>query len=211
VSSMIQLNREFPGVQVRLATQSPDFISGLLAGNYHFVINLLRGARRPELRQKLLFDDRLVLIARRDHPIKRMRVKSVRDLQPFSWVLPERDNPHWANIELFFDSESMAVPEAAIACNAVPVIRSVVLNSGYIGIVARLALPQSDFGTTGKLTIIETNSVIMRRPIGIMWRNNQVISQAVQRLFSIIEASARDYPRLDAMRGASINLRPAKR
>jgi DNA-binding transcriptional LysR family regulator len=211
VGPIVQLNKEFPSVQVRVLTQSRDFISGLLGGDYHFLINLLRGKRPSGLRQKLLFDDRLVLIARRDHPIKRMPVNSVRDLQPFSWVLPDRDNPHWENIELFFESESMPVPEAAVASNSVSVIRSVVLNSDYIGIVAALALPQSDFMKNGELIVIDTNSVTMRRPIGIMWRNNQVMPEAAQHFFSIIEASARDFPRVNAMRRGLINLRSVRK
>jgi DNA-binding transcriptional LysR family regulator len=211
VMPIIQLNKEFPGVQVRVLTQSRDFISGLLNGDYHFLINLLRGKRPPDIRQELLFDDRLVLIARRDHPLRRMAVSSVRDLQPFSWVLPDRDNPHWGNIELFFESEAMPVPQSAVATNSVSVIRSVVLNSDYIGIVAATALPQSDFTRNGELIVINTNSVTMRRPIGIMWRNNQVMPQAVQRFFSIIEASARDFPRVNSMRRGLINLRSVRK
>jgi len=207
IEPMIQLNQEFPNVQIRLLTQSRDFTSALVAGDFHFVINLLRGKRRMELKQKLLFNDRLVLIARRGHAIERTKPFSVRDLEEFSWVLPDQDNPHRENIELFFESESMTMPTSAIACNSVTVIRSVVLNSNYIGIVSALALPLSDFGKNGDLTIMETNSVLMRRPIGIMWRNNQVMSQAARRFFSIVEARTREYPRLDAARRAAINLR----
>jgi DNA-binding transcriptional LysR family regulator len=206
VGSLVRLNHEFPGVRIRISTQSTNFIAGLLAGDYHFIVNLLLGVRRPEVRQKLLFNDRLVLIARRGHPISSMRIKSVRDLRRFSWVLPDHDNPHRQNIESFFESESMPIPDAAIACNSVPVIRSVVHNSDYIGIVSLLALPQSDFGKSGGLIVIETGSVLMRRPLGIMWRNNQVFPQAAKRLFSIIEESASEQPRLDATRRASITL-----
>ena len=201
VDPIARLNKELPGVTVRVATQWTDFVSDIQTGAYDFVVDVLRmDLPIIGLQKKFLFDDPLVLIVRRDHPLTRIRRRSLEDMQHYTWIVQDAGSAHRDQIERLFHVEGVAFPKSIVECLSATFIRAAVLKFDYIGVIAKIALPSDDIGRNSPIAIMDTKSSILNRPIGIIWRENQVLSPAAQFLFHAIEATSREHTRRNERR-----------
>ncbi len=178
---VVALAKEHPGLHVRVITSSDAISDRLLAGEFDFGLDLL-GAMPGDsgLKERHLFNDRLVLIARKGHPVGRLSAPTPQDLQSFEWILPLPGNRHRRRLIQLFEVAGLTPPTAAIECSTTEFIKTIVSQTDYLGIVARIALhPQID-AADRKLQIIELDSPSMLRPVGLVWRQGQVLTPAIR-------------------------------
>ena len=208
---VLKVIEEKPKLQIRLATQGIDFTSSLLSGEFDLVVNVLSeelGAL--DLQQKFLFDDHLVVVTNLKHPLASAKRISLRQLYPYSWILPERGNPHRIRIERLFEAEGLTPPTPSIECNLATFIKTIALQSDFIGIVAMSAFPREELRESKRLAIIEIASPLMVRSIGVIWRKNQVLSPPARLFIETLESVSQEFHRMGSS-SKKIRKSPAKK
>ena len=183
---LVRLAEERPKLQVRVVAQNKDLFTDLLDGKFSLVVAMLYNEMPKEgLAKQWLFDDRLVLAMRPDHPLAKRRKIKPRDLLDQNWVFTDKDTWSHRRLELYFEQEGLPLPKARFESRDPAIIKSIITGSDHIGMVAKLGVEREI--SRGVLKCIEIDSPLMLRPIGIIRRENAPMSPAVKSLVRIIE------------------------
>ncbi len=189
-SAMVRLLREHPLIHVNIHTAIGDHTPGLLDGRYDFIMSQLPlGSRMGGLIQRELVNDRIAVIARPGHELTGKAKVSVRDLLRFKWVLPERGHNHRIRLSRVFEADNLTMPEPDVECSSTEFIKSVVARTDHLGLIAQMGIKDT---SDPKSIEIPIDSPFMVRPIGIVWRQNQVLSSSSRLLMAAIEAVCRE-------------------
>lgn len=170
-----RIMRERPKLRINIHTAIGNTRNDLIAGKYDFILALLPPGDPPSwLRQEPIFDDRIALIARPRHPLAQRKRVSARDLVKASWVLPVPGHYHRRRLESVFEEEHLPVPVPTIECSSTDFIKAVVAESDHIGVVAAMGLNSRKDAAVCEIPL---GSPFMIRPIGVLWRKHQILSQ----------------------------------
>jgi DNA-binding transcriptional LysR family regulator len=185
---VVELVKDHPGLHVRVITASDAISERILAGEFDFGIDLL-GATGSDLGlvQKRLFNDKLVLIAQHGHRLTRLVSPTPQDLQSFEWILPSAGNRHRGRLVQLFELAGLTPPTAAIECSTTAFLKAVVSQTDYVGIVAKMALHPETDAADRRLKVIEIDSPSMLRPVGLVWRQSQVLTPAIRLAMHAVE------------------------
>lgn len=188
-TATINLMREHPLIHVKIHTAIGDQMQGLLTGRFDFILaQLPLGPGVTGTEQRALFNDRIAVVARPGHSLaKRSRVL-LRDLLQAKWILPEAGHSHRARLARVFEAKNLSMPEPDIECSSTEFIKSVVSRSDHLGLIAQMGINKA---SETKVVEIAIDSPFMGRPIGIVWRQNQVLSSSSRLLMASIELAHR--------------------
>jgi len=125
--------------------QHPELEITVVDGTYESLMRQLRsadvdaivGALRaapPEVRQELLFEEPLAVIARLGHPSLARRSLTLEDLLAWEWVLPPHGTPANTALRRAFAARGLAPPPDALQAN------NAVFTRALVGLTDRLAL-----------------------------------------------------------------------
>jgi DNA-binding transcriptional LysR family regulator len=183
---LVRLSQERPKLQVRVVAQNRELFTNLLEGRFNLVVAMLYDEMPKEgLSKRWLFDDRLVLVMRPDHPLaKRRRVKPT-DLVDQKWVFADHDTWGQRRLRLYFEQAGLLLPRARFESRNPEILKSIIMISDHIGMIAQLGVEKEL--ASGTLKAIEIDSPLMLRPIGIVRRENEPTSPAVKSFIRIIE------------------------
>jgi DNA-binding transcriptional LysR family regulator len=188
---VVGLVKDHPGLHVRVITASDAISERILAGEFDFGLDLLGAVGDSGLMQKWLFNDKLVLIARHGHRVTRLVSPTPQDLQSFEWILPSAGNRHRGRLVQLFELAGLTPPTAAIECSTTAFLKAVVSQTDYVGIVAKMALHPETDAADRKLKVIEIDSPSMLRPVGMVWRQSQVLTPAIRLAMHALEEGCR--------------------
>jgi DNA-binding transcriptional LysR family regulator len=185
--AIAQLIKERPNVLVRVVTElSPALVELVQNGRLDFAVTFTADEVVPRgCNRRFLFNDRLVVAARAGHPIIKARQVSARDVAKYSWILPQHDNLHRQRLQLAFEAEGLPLPHAAMECNSVQLIKSVIQTTDCIALVSRMSIDAA--GGPHPIKTVELNSEYMVRQIGLIWRDGTALSTAAKHLMQIVE------------------------
>jgi DNA-binding transcriptional LysR family regulator len=190
--AVIAFKKKRSAAQVRIVAQSRGLIEGLLAGDYDVAVTVLEDSIAAKgLTQHFLFNDRLVLTCRADHPLLKKKRVTPQDLMQCKWVHSESQTWHHRRLERYFEEAGLTIPPATIQSRAPTILKGIISCSDHVAVMTRLGVePEVAAGTLG---VIELRSPLMSRPIGVIWRNDNILSSDLQ---SFITALERTKPRL---------------
>ena len=100
-----------------------------------------------------------------------------------------------------------------LECSSVGLILSVVQATDHIGMIAGMGL-QEESARTGNIVEIPSDSPFMSRPVGLVWRENHVLSKSSKLLIEAIETVCSERTLLAAApetRGATTHRAPQPR
>src|SRR5262249_22525504 len=137
------------------------------------------------LSKQWLFDDKLVLVMRPDHPLAKRRKLKAKDLMDQKWVFADSDTWGQRRLRLYFEQAGLPLPRARFESRNPAILKSIIMISDHIGMIARLGVEKEV--ANGLLKTIEIDSPLMLRPIGIVRRENEPMSPAVKSFVRIIE------------------------
>ncbi len=183
---LVRLAAERPNLQAQIVSQNKNLFTDLLEGQFNVVVAMLYDEFPSEgLTKHWLFDDRLVLVMRADHPLAAQRKLELKDLVDEKWVFTSADT--WSNrrVRLYFEQSGLPLPKARMESRNPEILKSVIKISDYVGVVSRLGV-ESELANQS-LKSIEINSLLMQRPIGIVLREGEPISPALKAFISIAE------------------------
>lgn len=183
---LVRLAQERPKLQVRIVPQNKDLFTDLLDGKFSLAVAMLyTEIPKHGLAKQWLFDDRLVLVMRPDHPLAKRRKVRPTDLLDQNWVFPDNDTWSQRRLKLYFEQQGLPLPTAQFESRDPAVIKSIVMIGNHIGIISRLGVEKEI--SQGLLKSVEIDSPLMLRPIGIVRRENEPMSPAVKSLVRILE------------------------
>jgi DNA-binding transcriptional LysR family regulator len=125
------------------------------------------------------------VIAKRGHPVTRLKSPTAKQLAKFKWILSSAGNLHRKKLEHFFESSNVPMPDPVAETSSPTLIKSLVLRSGCIALMAKMGVqPELDAGI---FDFVKINSLLMIRSIGLLWRSNHPLSAAAQHVIHTIE------------------------
>ena len=188
---LVRLAAERPNLQLRIIAQNQELFTSLLAGKFTLVVAMLYNEMpRIGLTKRWLFDDRLVLVVRPGHPATKLKKITPEDLLGYKWAFAESDTWHRRRLELYFEHFGLGMPRASIESREPAILKSIIMKSDHVGVLAKIGVEREV--EKGLLTSFEIDSPFMMRPIGIVRRENDMPSPAVNAFIRILETVCRE-------------------
>lgn len=138
VASLNDLKAEHPGVRVKFVEGAYlTLLSELRSGRLDFLFSV---QRLPDwvadVREEALLRAPFVIVARRGHPLTKLKRVTLADLARYEWVLPQVGTPRRAAFERLF-AEHSPRPAAAIETHSLEFQRCVIGASDDLSLVTR--------------------------------------------------------------------------
>lgn len=166
-----RFHAEHPTIKIEIVEGShAELIEPLRDGRVDFLIGALRFPDPgPDVVQRILFEDRLVVVAGRDHPLAGLE-PSLEQLASFPWVMAREGTPLRREWEAMFTTAGLSLPQAPITCGSVMAIRTLLSSGEFLTLLSpeqvRLEI------AWGVLTAIGKPIEASRRPIGLTLRRD---------------------------------------
>ena len=168
--SIARFHRARPTVQIDVV-EGPhaELIEALRDGRLDFLIGALRApSPGPDVEQEPLFDDRLVIVAGRGHPLAASGKADLERMIEYPWVIARPGTPLRLLWLRLFESRGLAVPRAPVACGSVMTIRALLAESHFLTLLSPNQI--RDDLASGELVAISDAIEETRRPIGLTTR-----------------------------------------
>ncbi|WBU63015.1 LysR family transcriptional regulator [Paracoccus aerodenitrificans] len=187
-----------PETMLRFRSSQPDFefevVDGcydeLLSGLRRGEIDVLIGALRPaaatdDIQQERLFDDSVVIVSRKDHPILSRNGVSPEELADYPWVVPRRGTQIWSNLEpiLCEDRE-----QKAIVTSSATLLRELLRGSDHLGALSRLQAEAE--AKVEALAIVPIDIPDSNRPVGLTIRTGWQPTGAQQEFLDMLRQTS---------------------
>jgi DNA-binding transcriptional LysR family regulator len=185
-AAIIRVTTDFPNLKIRIIEQIDNLFEALLDGKFDLLAATITSqASRYGLNCLSMFDEDLVVIARRGHPVTRIRSPTAKQLSKFKWVHSSPGNLHRQRLEQFFEMANVPFPRPIAETSSPALIRSVVLSSDCLALMAKMgAQPDLDAGV---LDYIKINSPLMVRSIGLLWRSTHPLSAGTKHMINTLK------------------------
>jgi DNA-binding transcriptional LysR family regulator len=168
---LARFSAAFPRVKITVAEgQYAELITSLREGG----IDMMFGALRPEfdipdLQQRELFADPLLVVGRTGHPAGASPGRP-EDLTAYPWISPVAAAPARGIWERFFTQAGLALPERVIECASILLARGLMLEGDWLSMMsAHQFQVEEEHGILTRLGPPVPGSV---RPIGLTIRRN---------------------------------------
>jgi len=183
---VFRLSQERPKLKVRIVVQDKQLHTELLDGRFTLVIaTLYDEVPQYGLVKQRLFDDRLVLVMRPEHPLAKLRKASAKDLVNQKWIFADADSWSQARLKLFFAQSGVPLPNPQVEARDTGFVKSLIMTSDFIGAIPRLGVEREI--ANGSLKAVEIDSPLMLRPVGLVRRENEPMLPVVNLIVQIIE------------------------
>ena len=188
---IVRTTRAYPNLRIRIIEQIDDLFSSLLDGKFDLLAATMTSeARQTGLNSMWMLDDHLVVVARPQHPVTKIKTPRAKDLTEFNWVFSGTGNLHRKRLERFFESENVPLPRAVAETSAPELIRSIVVQTDCIALMAKMGA-QADLDA-GILEHVEIDSPFMLRSIAMLWRSTHPLSPAANRVMDVVRMVCRE-------------------
>ena len=167
-----------------------SLLNQLRQGDLDFVFGRIDDTiDRHEFAVEALFDEGLVVIARRDHPLARARATVEINWSEVEWVLPEGDSvPRVAFQRTFYELTGTA-PRCTIESNSFVTMLTIMSQSDLLGVaphqIFRASWLQKEF------TVLDLGLKFPRQPTGIICRARSAPSALAQYAINELRHAAR--------------------
>lgn len=152
-------------------------IPALKSGEIDLIVGRLPSQRhRSDLQQVPLFDEKILVVARRGHPLVANSQLSFADLKPYGWILPPVETTLRRQLDQFFVRQQQYVPSVAIESVSYLTNRAVLQAGDFIGLMPAHVAAQDI--ASGLLQEIPWSLPIDDGPVGVTFRNANQLSPA---------------------------------
>jgi LysR family transcriptional regulator, regulator of abg operon len=158
-------------------------------------IDLLVGSVNPDqpeddLRQELILNDRIMVVAAAGHPLAGRDALALADLAPYRWVLPDSSEAESDRLAHAFRSAGLPAPACVVRTSSSVFMASVLKGSDYLSYLPA-ALIDIDPDYAHLRTIAITQSIWPRVTVGVTYRRRGVMLPPVRRFINRLSEVAR--------------------
>ena len=101
--ALVKLKQQLPNLQLRVVTTTRDLIAGLIDGEYDLAVTALdERIGTTKLNRHFLFNDRLVIATRPNHPLSRFKKITPEILKDLQWIYSGEPTWHRRRLDFFF-------------------------------------------------------------------------------------------------------------
>lgn len=184
----------FRALRPRLSVRVIDgpyelLLSGLRRGEIDLLVGALRDpAPIGDVVQEVLFDDRLALLAGRDHPLAGRRDLSLEELAGFPWIVPPKGTPTRQQFDALFANAGVAALDSILESGSILLMREILGMSDHLGCISRQQAKAEI--EKGLVTALDFPTHLPARPIGLTLRSNWEPTAAQRLLLDLLRAAA---------------------
>jgi len=184
--SLALLKSRSPGtsVLVREGTQE-ILLQELLSGSVDLVVGTLPDSRTAHFEQKVLFEERFVLVCGRRHPLTRRPRLTWSDLRGHPWVLPPVGALLREPLEAAFEQHGLAIPANHIETLSMHVTCS------YVQLTEAIACIRQGIGKyfheLGVIALLPLELPRLLRPVGMTWNPDRPLSSSTRLMMQCLE------------------------
>ncbi|WP_193173851.1 LysR family transcriptional regulator [Nisaea nitritireducens] len=177
--------------------ERPDAYLSVVDGPYDTLVDALRygeidmliGAlRAPEavadIEQQALFEDRLALVARPDHPLAARTEITLEDLSNFSWIVPRPGAPTRSNFEGMFEDRPELRPTHVVEASSLILIRGILTESDAVALISAHQIRHEE--SLNILARLNFRVPSAPRQIGLSLRRNWRPTLSQQRMIDLL-------------------------
>ncbi|MEI4488763.1 LysR substrate-binding domain-containing protein [Frigidibacter sp. MR17.14] len=187
-----------PNAMLAFRRKRPHFPFEVIDGRYDELllglrrgeIDMMLGALRlpspiSDISQERLFDDEVVVVARKGHPLAGVAPPQFSALARYPWVLPRRSTPLRAVLDAAFGDR---LPPELIETSSVIMLREILRGSDHLGGLSRMqAEVEAD-----SLAILPVTLPKAMRAIGITTREDWQPTRAQRDFIALLHKTAAD-------------------
>lgn len=189
-TALVQFRAQRPHLPVRIVDGPYEL---LLSGLRHGEIDILVGALRDpapigDVVQEVLFDDRLALLAGRDHPLAGRNDLTLAELARYPWVVPPVGTPTRQQFDRLFAQTGGDAPQSIVESGSIILMREMLGQSDHLGCISRHQANAEI--KNGLVTALDFSTHLPARPIGLTIRNNWEPTGAQRLLLDLLRSAA---------------------
>jgi DNA-binding transcriptional LysR family regulator len=145
------------------------------------------------------FEDELVVICSREHPLARQETVRLRDLAGHAFVAFEAEIPTRKAIDALLQKNDIPV-KIRMQCDNIEILKKMVEVGLGISLVPLLSVRQEAF--TGELKVLRLCDHVLHRPLAMVHRKGKNLSRPQRAFVELLVAEGADLLARDLARGA---------
>jgi DNA-binding transcriptional LysR family regulator len=162
-----------------------DLLVGLMRRDFDFVVGFTEVFDMLDgLRQRVLFRDRLRVIASPEHPLKDRQDLTWHELVKFPWISPTSRRKHTV-LEEVMRRVNDAAPVQLTICGSVSLMKSMVAGTNHLALLPAHAIQQEV--SEHRLIALPFDDTVLSRDIAIFFREAYQLSQPQRDLVDCVE------------------------
>lgn len=136
-AAVTAFHREHPEIAISIAEGSwAELIEPLRDGDLDLLIGALRDpSPGDDVEQQEMFEDRLVILGRKGHPLSGKNPDTAA-LAQYPWTIAAKGVPLRAQWERIFADAGVAVPDVPVECGSVITIRQILMDSDFLTLLS---------------------------------------------------------------------------
>lgn len=187
-----KLLEERPNVTIKIVEGTNEILMpALLSGEIDMVVGRLSSHRyRAKLQQEKFFDERIVAVSGRGHPLAERSNVTFDQLRPYDWILPPVETTLRRQIDQYFVRQDQYTPSVAIESVSYLANRSLLRSHNYVGLMpAHVATIDVEEGLLAQL---DWAVPFGAGPVGVSHRGIEFLSPASTMFLDALRAVAHD-------------------
>lgn len=185
--AMLAFRKLHPGIPFEVIDGRYDeLLTGLRRGEIDIMIGALRiPSPIEDIQQERLFNDSVVVVAGRGHPVLARGKVAAADLAAYPWVVARPDTPIRTALEALLPEDSI---RGAIVTSSVILLREILGNSDYLGALSRVQAQTE--AEAARLGVVPLDLPQPTRPIGITTRTGWEPTDAQRAFLDLLRQGA---------------------
>jgi DNA-binding transcriptional LysR family regulator len=184
-----ELLSKYPTARVQIVDgRYEDLLNHLRAGKLDLIFGVLR---RPDwavdVQEEILFANNYVVVARRDHPLRKMKRPKLQDLGRYNWIMPGPMTPRHQALHRLLGSPSRG-PNVNIETTSLQIYRTILAATDQLTLMSRFEAQLND---PAALAMLPFRSPHLRRFDGIATRIAWQPTRIHVRFVALLRAQAR--------------------
>jgi LysR family transcriptional regulator of gallate degradation len=189
-----RLMKEMPNVTITVVEDIyENLLAELGAGKTDLIVGTIRDALPAWMTAEKLFDDDLIIVAGRGHPLLSSRKVRFSDLQGAKWILPRKGAPLRRQFENLLRQQNLPPPRRYVEANCLVVIRSMLLAGDWLAVLSRSQIYYEKIQGLCEPLALPVGQNGLSRSVGITLRKDDSPSHCVRRLMEHMRVVAKQF------------------
>ncbi len=190
-NAITALLEDRPRVAIKVVEGTNDaLIPSLISGEIDMIVGRLPAYRaRARFVQEKLFDDRVVAVVGRQHPLAGKPSATFRQIKPFGWILPPSETTLRRQVDQYFVSQGQYSPPMILESVSYLANRTILQDRDLIGLLPeQVALRETE---DNQLSALDWTVPFGKGPVGVSYRGPDTLSPAASVFLKTLRKVAR--------------------
>ena len=181
---------DHPELELRVSERPQnELLWGLLHREFDFAVGVVDADNQAfGLRQRVLFREKLYVVARPTHPLAAKETLELSDLIQFSWVSPTTG---WRNtaLEHILEPAGLTLQHKVTVCSSISLLKSLIADTDHLALLPSHAVKEEV--ASNRLLLLKFELKNLERNIAVFLREGTSLDTASQFLLELIQEQGR--------------------